>query len=35
MNWEIGIDIQTLLCTKQITSENLLYAQGTLLLALR
>ena len=25
MNWEIGIDIYTLLCTKEITNENLLY----------
>ena len=25
MNWEIGIDIYTLLCTKQITNKNLLY----------
>ena len=25
MNWEIGIDIYTLICIKEITSENLLY----------
>ena len=24
-NWEIGIDIYTLLCIKQITNKNLLY----------
>ena len=24
MNWETGIDIYTLLCLKEITSENLL-----------
>ena len=23
-NWEIGIDTYTLLCTKQVTNENLL-----------
>ena len=30
MNWEIGIDIYTLLtlCIKQITNENLLYNAG-------
>ena len=28
MNWEIGIDIYTLLCIKQITKENLLYSTG-------
>ena len=30
MNWEIGVDIYTLLilCVKQITSENLLYGTG-------
>ena len=28
MNWEIGIDIYTLLCIKQITNENLLYRTG-------
>ena len=28
MNWEIGIDIYTLLCIKQITSEDLLYSTG-------
>ena len=26
MNWDIGIDIYTLLCMKQITNENLLYS---------
>ena len=26
VNWETGIDIQTLLCMKQITNENLLYS---------
>ena len=25
MNWEIGIDIYTLICIKQITNKNLLY----------
>ena len=25
MNWEIGIDIYILMCTKQITNKNLLY----------
>ena len=25
MNWEIGIDIYTIICIKQITNENLLY----------
>ena len=25
MNWEIVIDIYTLICTKEITSKNLLY----------
>ena len=25
MNWEIGIDICTLICIKQITNKNLLY----------
>ena len=25
MNWEIGIDIYTLICKKQITNKNLLY----------
>ena len=25
MNWETGIDMYTLICIKQITSENLLY----------
>ena len=28
MNWEIGIDIYTLLCIKRITNENLLYSTG-------
>ena len=31
---EIRIDIYTLLCIKQITNENVLYTQGTLLTAL-
>ena len=26
MNWEIGIDIYTILCIKGITNENLLYS---------
>ena len=26
MNWEIGIDIYTLLCIKHITNENLLHS---------
>ena len=25
MNWEIGIDIHTLICIKEITNKNLLY----------
>ena len=28
MNWEIGIDIYTLLCIKQVTSKNPLYSTG-------
>ena len=28
-NWEIGIDKYTLLYTKEITNENLLYSTGT------
>jgi len=28
MNWEIGIDVYTLLCVKQMTNENLLYSTG-------
>ena len=28
MNWEIGIDIYTLICIKQITNENLLYKKN-------
>ena len=27
MNWEIGIDIYTLICIKQITNKNLLYTK--------
>ena len=27
-NWEIGTEIQTLLCIKQITNEDLLYSTG-------
>ena len=36
MNWEIGIDMYTLLilCIKQVTNKNLLYRQGTPLGAL-
>ena len=28
-NWEIGVDIYTLLCMKQITNKHLLYSTGT------
>ena len=28
MNWEIGIDIYTLLCIKLIANENLVYSTG-------
>ena len=28
MNWEIGIDVYTLLCVKQMTTETLLYSTG-------
>ena len=28
MNWEFGIDLYTLICMKQITSENLFYSTG-------
>ena len=28
VNWELGIDIYTLLCIKWITNEKLLYTQG-------
>ena len=28
MNWDIGIDIYTVLCIKQITNENQLYSTG-------
>ena len=28
MCWEIGIDIYTLLCIKQVTNDNLLYSTG-------
>ena len=31
MNWEIGTDTYTLLCIKQVTNENLMYIQVTLL----
>ena len=34
MNWDIGVDTYTLLCIKQITSENLRIVQGMLLNAL-
>ena len=28
MNWEIGIDVYTLICIKQITNKNLLYKKN-------
>ena len=28
MNWEVGTDIYTLLCIKQVTNENLLHSTG-------
>ena len=28
MNWEIGINIYTLICIRQMTSKNLLYGTG-------
>ena len=28
MNWEIGIDIYTLLCIKQVVNEDLIYSTG-------
>ena len=28
MNWEIGTDIYTIVCIKQITNKNLLYTTG-------
>ena len=28
MNWEIGIDMYTLICIKQITNKNLLYKKN-------
>ena len=34
MNWEVEIDIYTLLCIKQMTNTNLHIGQGTLLSAL-
>ena len=34
MNWEIGVDIYTLPCVKQIASGNLLYSTGAQLCAL-
>ena len=34
MDWDIGIDICTLLCVKQVTNENQPYNTGTLLSAL-
>jgi len=34
MNWEVEIDIYTLLCIKQMTNKNLHIGQGTLLSAL-
>ena len=27
MNWEIGIDMYTLICIKQVTNKNLLYKE--------
>ena len=33
MNWEVGIDIYTLLCIKYITNENLLYCSGNSVLS--
>ena len=32
MDWEIGIDIYTLLCIKQITNKKLLYSIGNSIL---
>ena len=29
LNWEIGINIHTLLCAKQIASESMLYSIGS------
>jgi len=29
LNWEIGINICTLLCAKQIASEYMLYSRGS------
>ena len=29
MNWEIGIDMYTLACVKQIASGNMLYSTGS------
>ena len=29
VNWEVGTEINTLLCIKQGTNENLLYSTGT------
>ena len=34
MNWEVGTDICTLLCIKEITMRTYCIAQGTLLSAL-
>ena len=31
MNWEIGIDIYTLICIKWVTNKDLLYSTETLL----
>ena len=28
INWEVGIDIDTLLCIKQVTNKDLLYSTG-------
>ena len=34
MNWEIRVDIHTLLCIKKIMSDNLLYNAGNSIRAL-
>ena len=35
MNWEIGIDIYTLICIKWITNKNLLYTKLKKILKLK
>ena len=35
MNWEIGIDIYTLICIKWITNKNLLYKKINKILKLK